>query len=56
MPQSLYSLKDKVLAVLYRYSSTVPSISPINTAVAVLHNASAALIFEIQGTGCSVEV
>jgi hypothetical protein len=28
----------------------------INTAVGDMHNASAALIFERQGTGCRVEV
>jgi hypothetical protein len=49
-------MKDKVLAVQWRYSSTVLSISALNTAVVDLHNASANLIFERQGTGCKVNV
>jgi hypothetical protein len=39
-------LKDKVLALEYSYSSTVNSTSALNIAVADLHNASPALIFE----------
>jgi hypothetical protein len=49
-------LKDKVLAVEKRFSSNFPSISSINTAVADLHNDKAALIFERQRTGCTLEV
>jgi hypothetical protein len=56
MFQPLKSLKDIVLAVQWRYNSTVPSISAINIAVADLHNAPAPLFFERQGTGCTVEV
>jgi hypothetical protein len=48
-------LKDKVLAVQKRYSSTVPSISALNTAIDLLHNAPA-FNFERQVTGCTVEV